>query len=549
MFLANPEIQKKVEEILQDPDTKDWNETISSESARINYRKHLAEYLLWRKLTIKKLVASFKKDENKEIKNVQAFANQMLKRLRIRNFKGWKDTGVIRMAPITLFFGANSAGKSSIGQFLMMLKQTVESSDRKAIFFPGGKNSAVQLGSYQEMVFQRKTENNILFEYQWDLDDGMKFKDPISGKSFSGETLNFEAEVGMGAKDHFSLVLDHFKYNLINKDGTDFSLLLERIHDRKGGYKVEADRYTFVGQQGRPWDLKGSVRFYGFTDEVIANYQNADFVRDFTFRHESLFRSLCYLGPLRTKGERLYSWTGIEPESVGFSGENTVAAILAARNRTIQLVKPGKKNPSRGRPVGGIIAQKLKEMGLIEEFRVRPISEKRQEFEVNVRTKGSKDWVDLPDVGFGISQVLPVLVQCFYAQPGSIILMEQPEIHLHPNAQSALADVMIDVINSRENGKDRNIQLIIETHSEHFLRRLQRRIAEDALPEGKVSAYFANITKSPATLEALQLDNFGNIRNWPDNFFGDEMGDITAQAKAAMKKRIRQNNSAEGGAE
>jgi predicted ATPase len=153
--------------------------------------------------------------------------------------------------------------------------------------------------------------------------------------------------------------------------------------------------------------------------------------------------------------------------------------------------------------------------------------------------------VDLPDVGFGISQVLPVLVQCFYAPPESIILMEQPEIHLHPSAQSALADVMIDVINSRENGKDRNIQLIIETHSEHFLRRLQRRIAENTVKKEKVSAYFANISKTPATLEPLQIDIFGNIRNWPENFFGDEMGDITAQAKAAMEKRISQNPSRE----
>jgi len=61
----------------------------------------------------------------------------MLKQLRIQNFKGWKDTGTIRMAPISLFFGANSSGKSSIGQFLMMLKQTVESPDRKAVFYPG----------------------------------------------------------------------------------------------------------------------------------------------------------------------------------------------------------------------------------------------------------------------------------------------------------------------------------------------------------------------------------------------------------------------------
>ena len=77
----------------------------------------------------------------------------MLRQLRIQNFKIWKDTGNIQMAPITLFFGSNSSGKSSIGQFLMMLKQTVESPDRKAVFYSGGKNSAVQLGSYQEMVF------------------------------------------------------------------------------------------------------------------------------------------------------------------------------------------------------------------------------------------------------------------------------------------------------------------------------------------------------------------------------------------------------------
>jgi predicted ATPase len=151
--------------------------------------------------------------------------------------------------------------------------------------------------------------------------------------------------------------------------------------------------------------------------------------------------------------------------------------------------------------------------------------------------------VDLPDVGFGISQVLPVLVQCFYAPPGSIILMEQPEIHLHPSAQSALADVMIDVINSRENGAYRNIQVIIETHSEHFLRRMQRRIAEEAVDQQKISAYFANITKAPATLEPLQIDLFGNIQNWPENFFGDEMRDITEQAKAAMKKQMQQSTS------
>ena len=134
-----------------------------------------------------------------------------------------------------------------------------------------------------------------------------------------------------------------------------------------------------------------------------------------------------------------------------------------------------------------------------------------------------------------------MLVECFYAPKGSIIIMEQPEIHLHPRAQAFLADVMIDVINSREDGEDRNVQLIIETHSEHFLRRLQRRIAENKVSQDSVSAYFANITKTPAILKPLQIDMFGTIENWPDNFFGDEMNDITEQTKAAMKKRKSQN--------
>ena len=120
----------------------------------------------------------------------------MLKNLRIKNFKGWKDTGLIQMAPITLFFGANSSGKSSIGQFLMMLKQTAESQDRKVVFYPGSINSAVQLGSYQEMVYQRNLENKIEFEYEWALLPEIKFKDVLSAKNYQVNNINFKAEIG-----------------------------------------------------------------------------------------------------------------------------------------------------------------------------------------------------------------------------------------------------------------------------------------------------------------------------------------------------------------
>lgn len=461
----------------------------------------------------------------------------MLRELRIQNFKGWQDTGLIRMAPITLFFGANSSGKSSIGQFLMMLKQTVESADRKTVLYPGGRNSAVQLGSFQDMVFHRNPENTIAFQYSWDIPKTMEVHDSSTNHLFFCDALSFFATVGLDEKDQRAMVLHTFKYKLLEDNVIDEIEFISIGMDRKSKseYTVTTEEYSLKRKIGRPWSPGVPVRFYGFPDEVVAYYQNAEFVKDLNLHTEKLFRSLFYLGPLRTKTERLYSWTGIEPESVGYSGENTVAAILAARNRRISL---GYRRPTK--PFEQIIAQKLKNMGLIEDFSVKPISEQRQEYEVKLRTKGSRDFVDMPDVGFGISQVFPVLVQIFYAPPGSIIIMEQPEIHLHPSAQSALADVMIDAINAREDGEDRNIQLIIETHSEHFLRRLQRRIAENAIPQDKVSAYFADITKTPARLEPLELDLFGNISNWPENFFGDEMGDITQQAKAAMQRRMKE---------
>ena len=455
----------------------------------------------------------------------------MLKSLRIQNFKCWRDTGDIRMAPITLFFGCNSSGKSSIGQFLMLLKQTAESSDRRAVLYPGGKGSAVQLGTYRDMVFRHVQEQNIAFSYVWNMPESLRVKNPETEQSFFGDVLAFNAEIGLNEAQ--SMCVKRFNYTLDDDHG--FSVGMAQAGTAKtGGYRVDSDKYHLKRKKGRAWDIPAPVKFYGFPDEVVAYHQNADFTHLLNLEHEKFFNSISYLGPLRMKAERTYLWQGITPETVGFSGENAVAAILASKNRRISL---GYRKQAKS--FDEIIATSLYKMGLVEKVKVVAISEQRQEYEVKVLTKGGREWVDLPDVGFGISQVLPVLVQCYYAPRGSIILMEQPEIHLHPRAQALLADVMIDVIHSRENGKPRNIQLIIETHSEHFLRRLQRRIAEQSLSDKELAVYFANVDHNPARLEPLKLDLFGNILNWPENFFGDEMEDITAQTKASLQRRMQ----------
>ncbi len=153
--------------------------------------------------------------------------------------------------------------------------------------------------------------------------------------------------------------------------------------------------------------------------------------------------------------------------------------------------------------------------------------------------------LDPPDVGFGISQVLPVLVQCFYAPAGSIILIEQPEIHLHPNAQFGAGRC-----------NDRSHQLpgkrIRQGYSAGYRNPFRAFFAPPPAPHrrrcspsGKSIGLFRQYRQDTRDPEPLQIDIFGNIQNWPENFFGDEMGDITEQAKAAMKKRMQKSEKPE----
>lgn len=113
------------------------------------------------------------------------------------------------------------------------------------------------------------------------------------------------------------------------------------------------------------------------------------------------------------------------------------------------------------------------------------------------------------------------------------MLIEQPEIHLHPSVQAGLADVFIDAIQKK------NIQIVLESHSEHLLRRLQRRVAEEKVNNDFVKLYFCSNDTTQSKLTNLEMDLFGNIINWPDNFFGDEIGEMTAMNEAIIERKMK----------
>lgn len=463
----------------------------------------------------------------------------MITQFGFQNFKAWERFGPVPFAPLTVLFGSNSSGKSSVAQFLLMLKQTAESPDRKMVFNIGSAKTAVDLGSFHEMVFEHEETRPIGVDLEWALPERLQLTDAYAQRDYFGEHVRFSAEVGLGARGP-ALAVERLEYVFGKPEADGFAVGMRRTNTPRAPYELTQRNYEFVRNQGRKWPITEPIKCYGFPDEVVNYHQNADVVRALNLGFEQLFANLFYLGPLRERFLRQYSWTGEVPEHVGWKGEMTIPAILAARDRSINYGKG-----SQRREFAVVVAKWLQKSGLIDSFDVSRVAPNRREYEVLVRTPGARNPVNITDVGFGISQFLPVLVQCYYAPHGSVILIEQPEIHLHPSAQAWLADMFIDVSQSWESGRARKVQLIIESHSEHFLRRLQRRIAERDFERADVAAYFCRQGPHGAQLEALDVDIFGNIRNWPDHFFGDTMGDAVAMSNAQML-RLQQGENPHG---
>ncbi len=451
----------------------------------------------------------------------------MIKELQVKYFKSWEDTGPLRFAPLTGFFGTNSSGKTSLLQLFLMLKQTVESSDRKRVLHTGDEFSIVDLGTFPDLIHCRKGDAALQVSLAWDLSKTLKIKNPEQKDKnlFEIKNLKFDVEI---RQESGTPNIGRFSYSF---DNNIFGMEPEAAKVKKGKYDLLSEPYSQKRQQpGRAWPLPSPIKFYGFPDEVNAYFKNVGFLSEIVLELEGLFGRVKYLGPLRKYPKRIYTWAGEAPSDVGREGELAVAAILAAREKG-KYISPGPHK--RKRSLEETVAGWLRNMGIIHSFSVKQIGKDRKDYEVLVQKTKQSPKVLITDVGFGLSQVLPVLVLCYYVPEGSVLLLEQPELHLHPSAQSWLADVFIDVVENRK------VQVIVESHSEHFVRRLQLRIAEKKIPPDKTALYFCEMRNSASHSEKLDIDLYGNINNWPKDFFGDEMGETVARTKAAMVRQAQ----------
>ncbi len=156
--------------------------------------------------------------------------------------------------------------------------------------------------------------------------------------------------------------------------------------------------------------------------------------------------------------------------------------------------------------------------------------------QISVR-RGGVGPVDITSVGVGVSQLLPVIVMCLTAEPGTVILLEQPELHLHPALQQRLADFLLACARSGR-------QLIVETHSEYLVSRLRRRIAEDETDElvRNVALYFVEQVDDASRFRHVPVNEYGGLEEWPTGFFDQAAKDSHALLEAGLSKRAQRGD-------
>ena len=450
----------------------------------------------------------------------------MLTRLRLENFKSWEDTGDIALKPITGFFGPNSSGKSSLFQALLLMKQTADSGDPGAVFHFGNEKTLVDLGDFESVVHKHDTERTLKFSLGWKSSRQIMIPESYDGRTVAeGDAIGFEVEAREGDVDSGeSPVLQEMSYWT-----ADQWFGMRRLTNQTGydmfSHESDLEISSYTSEDRRVQRLS---KFHRFPSRLYSYSQDASFLRDFELQLARLLRHLYYLGPLRASPNRIYARSGARPFDMGPAGEFVVDAILSSRERRQGILRD---LDSRRVTIDKYVAGWLKRLKLVHDFRIEALADGLRIYEVKVRKSPNSAEVLLTDVGFGVSQILPVLVLCFYAPRGSTLILEQPDIHLHPSVQAGLADVFIDA------WKRHNVQILFESHSEHLLRRLQRRIAEEEIPEDDIGLFFCSTGDSGASnLSQLEVDEFGSIANWPKDFFGDQFGEIAAMSEACTEE-------------
>lgn len=220
---------------------------------------------------------------------------------------------------------------------------------------------------------------------------------------------------------------------------------------------------------------------------------------------KSTLDAVLSIGPHRSSPDRFYTFTGKKPQDVGLSGK-FLPDLLFQNPDLVNTTNKWLKHLG----IGYLLKIEQHATHYLDLYEIRFLDERREDtVDVNLR-----------DMGFGISQILPLVVQCL-ACYGKVITIQQPELHIHPSLQANLGDIFVESAYKRRN------QLIIETHSEHLILRMQKLVRTGKLNSDDVSILYVSRDSSGSFVERLRLDESGEfIDDWPGGFFSERLDEL-----------------------
>lgn len=436
-------------------------------------------------------------------------------RIAVAGFKSIREEQSIELRPLTILAGANSSGKSSMVQPLLLMKQTLEATyDPGALLLNGPNVRFTEAAQLLSRTLGGESVEGFHVAIEFGHNSGVTtYFRKLQERGFEISKGSLAAG---GERNEYSLGMSPAEIReQLSQAVRDPFLELLKLAPGTGTeprWQLQRER-CFLRPSSR---IRGPKGVYV---DVPLQVRALDLA-------ESFLRNIVYLPALRGNPRRNYPVTAVGGT---FSGtfENYVASVIA------------KWQADNTKEALNQTCEDLKLLGLSWKVVARRISDVEVELQVGRLPRalrgGARDLVSIADVGFGVSQALPVVVALHVAGSEHLVYIEQPEIHLHPRAQVAMATVLARAV-------QRGVRVLIETHSPLLLLAVQHLVATGAIaPDAVKLHWFTRSEEDGATtVTSADLDDAGAFGDWPEDF-GDVEMDIEKRYLDAAEARMSRN--------
>ncbi len=452
-----------------------------------------------------------------------------LKKLNIQNFKCFQNQQNINFERLTILTGANSSGKSSI---LNSILGSIQSGEFPLQFSTNGKY--VNMGDFKEIAYNHVVNSEITLGFTFE--NGIV--QTINSTWIEDNQNNLPQLKRLDAEsDYYKLSIEKSKKYVLNfsyspdKDKTlkfygttEFQNLIKSVSSMTQEVLTKNEAKTNTKKQKKE---KATKRF----EELWKNYDKPQEIREQQFDNFDELK----LFVLETGGLRLQQiFDGISKMFLAYDDKvNYISSFRLHPDRTylekskseLKVEKFGEGYldqiiywQTKKSPKFTSLIKTMKKLSLLHEISTKRLDGGR--FEILVRIKEQGTLTPLSDVGFGISQFLPIIVADLQLPDDSTLFVAQPEIHLHPSVQSLFGDYLVEQIDSSKKN------YIIETHSEYLLNRIRLAIVKDQLKPVDLEVYFIDNQVDGAIIHKIEFTKSGQILNAPDDFFKTYMMDV-----------------------